>query len=369
MEGMLTDEQIQFAQSLDRFVDQEYGRGSAAPAHAFDRGRLVRAAELGCLSLAIPESHGGFGGAVEAMIVMERLASGLPKEPILCSGIHAAALISAALPHDQAANLLPGLADGSLIATVAHQEARARFQVDHVGADAEFQGGRWALTGTKHLVDFAAEADVLLVTARDRRSGAFGLFRVENHAPGLAIIPRQRVDDMPCADIRLEQCIVQADALIANANVEAMVEAARDRAEAAQVAEMVGLMDALVRETIAYVQTRRQFGVEIGKFQALQHRIADMWMACEESRSLALAAALACTGSEQERRRTVSMAKIFACDSAQRIANEAVQMHGGIGMTDELILSHWYKRLLALRSSLGDRRFHIQRLTEDALAG
>ena len=149
---------------------------------------------------------------------------------------------------------------------------------------------------------------------------------------------------------------------------EALAHAA-DLAEAAQVAEMVGLMAALVSTTIDYVRTRRQFGVAIGTFQALQHRIADMWMACEETRSLAFAAALACGGPADGRRRAVSLAKIRACDAAHLVGGEAIQLHGGIGMTDELIVSHWYRRLLALRASLGDRRHYLNRIVADERSG
>ena len=129
---------------------------------------------------------------------------------------------------------------------------------------------------------------------------------------------------------------------------------------------MTGVMDACIKGTIDYLRARRQFGAPIGAFQALQHRVADMWIACEETRSLAFAAAHACNGPAHERRRAVSMAKVRACDAAQLIGAETIQLHGGIGMTDELIVSHWYKRLLALRLSLGDRRHHVARLASSA---
>ena len=363
MESMLSDEQIQFAQILDRFVEHEYGRSGT---HCFDRDRLGRLAELGCLSLAIPEEAGGFGGPVERMLVMQHLAPGLPREPIGASGIHAAALLTSALPNECAADLLPAIADASLIVVVAHQEEGACYRPDQVSTSARADGDGWLIYGHKPLVDFAAQADVLLVTAHDAQSGALGLYRVDAQAQGLHLTERPGVDGLPRADVRLDGC--RASALIACAGVEAMLAAASDQAEAAQVAEMVGLMDALIRETIGYLRVRKQFGTEIGRFQALQHRLADMWMDCEEARSLALAAALACEAPARERASTISMAKMFACDAARRIANEAVQMHGGIGVTDELIVGHWFKRLLALRHSLGDRRFHLDRLIDCAAA-
>lgn len=360
MESMLTDEQVQFAQILDRVVEQEYGGRSGV--HRFDRRRLGRIAELGCLSLAVPEQMGGYGGPVERMLVMQHLAPGLPAEPILASGIHAAALLVAALPNPAAAELLPGLMDGSVIATVADQEEGARYRTDQVATLARPDADGWLLDGEKHLVAFAEEADVLIVSARDAQGGELGLYRIDAQAPGLHVTARSGVDGLPRGDVRLVGC--RASALIADRAVDAMLSAATDQAEAAQVAEMVGLMDALIRETTGYLQTRRQFGTEIGRFQALQHRLADMWMWCEEARSLALAAALSCEASAEERARTVSMAKMQACDAAKLVAAEAVQMHGGIGVTEELIVSHWFKRLLALRASLGDRRFHLDRLVD-----
>lgn len=359
METMLTDEQIQFAQMLDRFAEQEFADRSGA--HSFDHGRWKRIAELGCLSLAIPEDLGGFGGGVERMLVMQHLASALPREPILVSGIQAASLLAAALPNPSAAELLPGVADGGVIVTVAHQEEGSRYGLGQVSTRACVSGEGWVLNGTKRLVEFATEADVFIISVRNAEDGVLSLFRVDAGARGLHVTPQSSVDGLPRADLVLEDCRA---ALIADTGVDAMIATATDQAEAAQVAEMVGLMDALIRETIGYLQVRRQFGTEIGRFQALQHRIADMWMYCEETRSLALAAALSCDAPAEERARTVSRAKMFACDAARIVANEAVQMHGGIGVTDELIVGHWFKRLLALRSSLGDRRFHLARLIE-----
>ena len=360
---MLTDEQAQFAQMLDRFVRQEYA-GSLND-RIVDRARLSRAAEMGCLSLAVPEDQGGFGGAVETMLMMQILAPALPKEPIFASGVHAAALLGAALPSEIAAEMLPSLADGRLIVAPALAEAGQRYRVDQVATVDRRDGDDWVIDGEKHLVVHAAHADALILSARIGREGPLALFRVDKGTDGVALTERQRIDALPCADIVFARCRLPGSSLIAQANVAAAIAAANDRAEAAQVAEMVGLMDALIGETIAYLRIRKQFGSEIGRFQALQHRVADMWIACEEARSLALAAALSCTEPDDVRRRAVSMAKLHACDTAQRVAADAVQMHGGIGVTDELIVGHWFKRLLALRADLGDRRFHMDRLIGD----
>jgi alkylation response protein AidB-like acyl-CoA dehydrogenase len=361
---MLTSEQLLFAEAVQRFVDHEYGRGPARPRHEFDRARLRRLGALGCLSLAIPAALDGIGGPVEAMIAMENLGPGLPREPVLSSGIHAASLVAAAAPADRAIELLPRIASGDLIVAVAHQEEGARYDTSFLETRARQAGSDFVLSGTKILVDCAREADLLVVSARLEGAGDLGLFLVDPLASGVTATPRARVDGMPCGDVRLDACRVAArDRLDGCPAVEALGHAA-DLAEAAQVAEMVGLMDALIAITIEHLRTRKQFGVAIGSFQALQHRIADMWIECEETRSLALAAALACGGPAGARRRAVSVAKVRACDAARLVGAEAIQLHGGIGMTDELIVGHWYKRLLALRASLGDRGYHLQRVVD-----
>jgi len=366
VECMLTEEQIQFAQMLERFATQEYAE--ALEARTFNRERYARLAAMGCLSLAVPEHLGGFGGPVEVMLAMQNLAPKLPKEPILECGVHAAALLGATLPGAEAEAVLQTIRTGSRIVVPALRENGSRYRTDMISTCVRASADGWILNGAKHLVEFAEQADGLLVTARHAQTGELFLFHVETSTSGINLKTRARIDSLPCADVEFTDCSVPATALLADSGVAAMIEAAQDRAEAAQLGQMVGLMDALIRETIGYVQTRRQFGTEIGRFQALRHRIADMWIQCEEARSLAFAAALSCDGSAEERAFTISSAKLHGSDAAKLVGNEAVQMHGGTGMTDELIVSHWFKRLLALRSSLGDRRFHLSRLIDRSCA-
>ncbi len=306
------------------------------------------------------------GGPVEMMLAAERLAPALPHEPVLACGIHAAALIAAAARSEQAERLLTAIAAGEAIAVVAHQEAEQRYSLDRVATAAQrLPSGDWQLDGTKCLVPSAQDADVFIVSARDA-GGEIRLFAVARDRPGLSVVQRGRIDGLPAGDLKLAGCVVEPAAALDADPAQDALAAAADRAEAAEIAAMVGIMDACIKATVEHVRTRRQFGAPIGTFQALQHRIADMWIACEETRSLAFAAALACGGSAAERRRAVSLAKVRACDAAQLVGAETIQLHGGSGMTDELIVSHWYRRLLALRSSFGDRRHHIARLAETA---
>ncbi len=360
MQGLISEEQAMFGEAVRRFARQEYGFGPGPHGQSFDRARLARLGELGCLSLAAPEALGGFGGTALSFVALAALAPALPPEPVVASGIHAAALIAAAAPKELAQNWLADIAEGSLVAVVADLEHDARYDHAHINATARQEGDGYVLDGVKPMVPFGAQADLVLASAIT--DGKVALFAVDPAAAGVARTPRPRLDGLPAADIALSGCCVASAARLEAAPALDALVAAADIATAAQTAEMVGLMDALNAATIDNARTRKQFGVPIGSFQALQHRIADMWIAAEESRSLAVAAALACAEGADVRARTVSSAMLVACDAAEKIGNEAIQMHGGIGTTDELIVSHWYRRLWALRQELGDRRFHLGRL-------
>ncbi|MCR5859698.1 acyl-CoA dehydrogenase family protein [Mesorhizobium sp. J428] len=338
MQGLISSEQDIFGGSVKRFAEQEYGVGLSPHRLAFDRARLRRLGDLGVLSLAIPEEMGGIGGAVEAMVALAALAPALPPEPIVASSIHAAALIAEAAPSDVAAPLLQRIAEGQAVAAVADLEAAARYDRAAITATAVAKDGSYLLDGVKPMVPFGAEADLLVVSANV--GGDPALFLVDPRSDGVTRTSRPRIDAMPAADIVLSGCAVPSASRLEHAPVLPALERAADLATAAQIAEMVGLMDALIAATVDYAHARKQFGVAIGSFQAIQHRIADMWIACEEARSLAAAAALACASGETGRARTVSAAMITACDAAHRVGNEAIQIHGGIGMTDELVVSH-----------------------------
>lgn len=358
MRDLISDEQQMFADAVTRFAASEYGFGPAPHGKAFDRARLRRAGELGCLSFAVPEDHGGFGGPVEAMVAMMALAPALPPEPIVESGIHAASLLAAAAPPETAAAVLPGIAAGDAVAAVADLEASARYDRNRIATEARRSGSSFTLDGRKPNVLFAAEADWLVVSAL--LDGEPSLFLVRGGAAGLSMAPCARIDGRPAADVVLAG--VAAQARLDAAPAAAALEHATCVATAAGIAEMVGLMDALVAATVDYARMRRQFGTAIGTFQALQHRIADMWIACEEARSVAAMAAYGCLAGGEEGARAVPSAMLTACDAAARVGNEAIQIHGAIGMTDELVVSHWYRRLWALRQGLGDRRSHLARL-------
>jgi alkylation response protein AidB-like acyl-CoA dehydrogenase len=360
VQGLISSEQDMFGASVRRFAELEYGVGPAPHRLTFDRARLRRLADLGVLSLGIPEKFGGIGGPVETMVALAALAAALPPEPIVASSIQAASLIAETAAAELVAPILQGIAEGRIVATVADLETAARYDRATIATTATFKNGTYVLRGLKPMAPFGVEADLLVVSASV--DGAPALFLVDPASEGVIRTPAKRIDAMPSADIELAGCIVASRSRLREAPVLAALQRSADLATAARIAEMVGLMDVLIAATVDYARTRKQFGVAIGSFQALQHRIADMWIACEETRSLAAAAALACAPGEGAREKTVSAAMIVAFDAAHRVGNEAIQIHGGIGMTDELIVSHWYRRLWALRQESGDRRWHLERL-------
>jgi alkylation response protein AidB-like acyl-CoA dehydrogenase len=362
IDALLSPEQRQFAESVSRFVEREYGPSTTRPTHAFDRARHRRLADLGVLALGAPEERGGFGGALEVMLAAERLGPTLAQEPFIGCGVVAASLLAASGAGSAVAPRLDVLMAGDLVVAPALLEAASGYDRCAVETRAEPVEGGWRLWGAKPLVECAMEADAFLVSARESRGQKLTVFLVERDRPGLSVRPRARLDGLPAGDVAFEGRLIPAENRLDLVAPKAALDLALDRAEAAEIAVMTGVMDALIRATIEYLKTRRQFGHTIGSFQALQHRVADMWIACEETRSLSYAAALAVGASPDDRKRVISLAKIRACDAAKLIGNEAIQMHGGVGMTDDLIVSHWHKRLLTLRLSLGDRRLHLARL-------
>ncbi len=357
MAGLITEEQEMIGQAVRRFAQREYG----VPTHrlAFDRGRLKRLGELGCLALAIPEAFGGIGSSVEAYVALSAIAPFLPPEPVVASGVHAAALVAAAATPAFASRWLPAIASGEIVASVADLEYSARYHRGHVATTATPTQDGYRLDGFKPIVAFGAQADLVVVSAV--LEGELALFALRQ-GEGVLRNDVKRIDGLAAADVTFTAASVPAEDRLDAMAAGPALETAADFAIAAQLAEMVGLMDALNAATREYAASRKQFGIAIANFQALQHRMADMWIATEEARSLALAAAIACTGPAETRAITVSRAMLIACDAARLVANEAVQIHGGIGTTDELAVSHWYRRLAALRQELGDRNSHLARL-------
>lgn len=373
MDFEFSDEQEQLRDAVRRWVDRAFGferRHALAKAGGFTRPVLGELNELGLAGLVIPEAHGGMGfGAVEAMVVMEELGRGLVNAPYAQAALVAPTLLSAARAEVQA-EWLPRIASGEALLVLAHQERRSRYALNHVGTRAAESGGAWKLTGTKIVVPAGDEADAFVVPARiagaDDDPAGIGLFIVPKAAHGVTLRGYPTQDGARAADLHLSDTPA---ALIAR-DGHPTLEHAVDVGIAALCAEAVGVMDKLVAVTVDYMHQRKQFGVPIASFQALRHRVADVKMQLELGRSMSYFASLKLGEIEPVRRRALSMAKVQLGHSMRFVGQQCIQLHGGIGVTDEYIASHYFKRLTLIETSFGDTLHHLgetsARMTDDA---
>ena len=369
MDFNYSNEQIALRETLQRFINRDYDferrrEFSRSPlgysAHAWSQF-----AELGFLSLPFPEEFGGLGGnSVDIMLVMEMAGRGLLLEPYLSSVVMCGGLIRDAGSESLKRRMLPRIGAGEVKLALACHEAGARYDLARVECAAARSGGGWRLSGQKTVVLDAPSADYFLVSARS--GDAVSVFLVGREAKGVALFAYPTQSGGRAADLRLQDVVLDADALIGSAGQGlAIVERAADQGIAALCAEALGIITALNEATLNYIKTRKQFGVPIGKFQALQHRMADMIIAAEQARSMAIFAAVyADSGDAPERRRAVSGAKAYIGQAARLVGQQAVQMHGAMGVVDDLIVSHYFKRLTMIDLTLGDVDYHLARFSE-----
>ena len=360
MDFDFTEDQESLRDAVRRWVDKGFGferRHALAKAGGATRAVYAELVDLGLTGLAVPEAHGGMGfGAIEAMVVSEELGRGLVNAPFVHGALVAPALLAAA-PEAVQAQWLPTVADGSALVVLAHQERQARYRLQQVTTRATAAGGGWTLSGHKSVVPAGDEADAFVVPARisgadDSRSG-IGLFLVERAAASVSGYPTQ--DGARAAEVALKGA---AATLICEEGID-VLETAADIALAAQCAEAVGLMDRLVAITVDYMNQRKQFGVAIASFQALRHRIADVKMQLELGRSMSYYASLTLGRPPEQRRRAVSQARVQLGQSMRFVGQQCIQIHGGIGVTDEYVASHYFKRLTMLEMSFGDTLHHL----------
>jgi len=374
-----TDEQRQLQETLLRYIAKEYGfaerRKVARSDLGYSPGHWQAFADLGVLALTIPEAQGGLdGNAIDTMIVMEALGRGLVLEPYLSTAVICGGLIADAGSEAQKASLLPAIGGGELVMALAHYEPGARYELNHVAATARADGGGYVLDGVKTVVIAGSQAHRLIVSARtsgDARDDAgVSLFIVDRDAAGIGIRGYPTQDGARAAEITLTGVRLAADALLGAAGrAMPVIERAIERGIAALCAEAVGVMSALNDATLEYLKTREQFGGPIGRFQALQHRMVDMFIAAEQARSMAIMAGVGVGSNDAaERHRTVSMAKALVGQSARFVGQQAVQLHGGMGVTDELIVSHYFKRLTVINTTFGDADHHLGRVSDLLLA-
>ena len=371
MDFDLSEEQRLLQESVGKLIADEYDfeqrKAYAKEPVGFSLARWGQFAELGLLGIPFPESLGGSGGsATETMIVMEAFGRGLVLEPYLATVVLGGGILRRAGSPAQQRELVPAIAAGRLRLALAHGERQARYDLADVATTARASGGGWVLTGRKAVALHGDSADRLIVSARtggaQRDASGISLFLVDAKAPGVGVQGYPTVDGLRAAEIELQDVKLGPDALIGERDRGlAIVERAIDAGIAALAAEAVGAMTAMHEITVDYLKTRKQFGVAIGSFQALQHRAVDMLVALEQARSMSyLATMMAEEPDAAERRRAISAAKVQIGRSARFVGQQSIQLHGGIGMTMEYKIGHYFKRVSMIDTLFGDAEHHLR---------
>ncbi len=351
MDFNFSDDQQQLRDAVARWVEKGYTferRRATEAAGGFSREAWDELSELGLGGLYIPEDDGGLGmGPVEGMVVMEELGRGVVLEPLAQSFI-AGAVLAGHANEDTKGNWLPRIAGGQALVVLAHQERKARYRLDVCEAQATQAGDGFRLSGSKSLVPAGDEADAFIVPAQ--LDGKIALFLVERAAAGVTAQGYGTQDGSRAAELVFDKA---AATLITKDGLPAL-EHAVDIGIAAACAEAVGVMDKTVAITVEYMNTRKQFGVAIASFQALRHRLADVKMQLELARSMSYYASLKLNAPAVERRQAMARAKYQLGVSMRFVGQQAVQLHGGIGVTDEYIVSHYFRKLTQLEMCFGD---------------
>ena len=368
MDFDLSDDQRLLKDSVDRLVADKYGfearNAYRREPEGWSRAMWAQFADLGLLGLPFPEAHGGFGGGpVEVSIVMEAFGRVLVAEPYFATVVLAGALLRAAAPDDVLAELVPEIAEGKTLVAFAGQERQARWSLNDVQTRAKHEGGTWRITGEKTLVLHGDTADVYVVSARTegghRDRHGIGLFLVDWAGRGVERRGYPTQDGGRAAEVTFTDAPARLLALDALPQIEAVV----DEAMAALCAEAVGTMDVMHALTVDYLKTRKQFGRPIGDNQALQHRAVDMLVSLEQARSMAMFGTMMCRDPDPtNRQRAMHATRVQVNTSGRHIGQEAVQLHGGIGVTMEYAVGHHFKRMSVIERQFGDTDTHLSAL-------
>ncbi|MBI5264558.1 MAG: acyl-CoA dehydrogenase family protein [Bradyrhizobium sp.] len=371
MDLSFSDEQRLLRESAERFIAESYNaehrRRTANDPLGFSAAIWKQFADLGWLALPIPESYGGVGGgAVEIGLLMEAFGRGLVSEPYLSTVVIGAALIEKCGSEQQKQAILPKIGDGSLFVVFAHSERAARFDLATVTTIASKTAEGWRLSGNKIAVIDGHVASQIIVSAHihhhDGASGRLGLFMVPAITPSLAISDFPRLGGGRACNLELSDVHLPADALLGDGH-DALpaIEWVVDRAMAALGSEAVGIMQTLLETTVEYTKIRHQFGRPLAANQVIRHRLADMAMQCDEARSMALRAALMLDAEPVERGRAASAAKAKIGKCARFVGEQSIQLHGGMGVTEELEIGAYFKRLVAFDTLFGGSAYHYRR--------
>jgi alkylation response protein AidB-like acyl-CoA dehydrogenase len=363
----LTPDQELIRDGAERFAAQDYSfahrQGVRNGADGFDAAAWRHYARMGWLAIGVPERFGGLGGTHADHLVLHHALSGaMLLEPLLSTAVWAVELIKQSGTEAQQAAHFAQIAAGETRWACALLEPGSRFELAAVTTAATPSGDGWVISGAKHAVLHLPVADRILVSAR--AGAALRLFVLPNAAPGLGIHPFQTVDGQRAGHLTLNEVRVGAEAALGEgADTLPAIEGAADIATAVLCAEGWGTIQRMLTITTEYMRTRRQFGEPLGRFQALQHRLADMYLAEQRSASALTMLRYGLDDAKvSQRQRLVSAAKVQIDKSGQYVAQQSVQLHGGIGITDEYVLGHYFKRLMAIAAQCGDPAFHLDRL-------
>ena len=375
MDFELTEEQRLLRQSVERLLTDRYGfdrrRAYLAEPDGWSRALWTKYAELGLLGLPFAERHGGFGGGpIEVMLVMEAFGRALALEPYLATVVLGGTALRLAGNEDQQSALLPQIAEGKLLVAFAHGERQARYDLSDVLTTAWRRAGGWILDGGKSVVLHGDCAQLLIVSARtagerDDRDG-ITLFLVDAAANGVARRSYPMRDGTRAAEISLSEVELGENAVLGEVGAAfPVIERVVEAGIAATAAEAVGAMEAMQGLTLEYLKTRQQFGRPIGQYQVLQHRATEMLMELERGRSMAMLAAMMVDEPDAaERAHNIAMAKVGIGQASKFVSQNAIQLHGGIGITEEYAVGHYFRRCMVIEHSFGDTAHHLSRLAE-----
>lgn len=362
----LTEEQVLLKNMVERFVEDRYDldkrRAYQATPVGFSPENWALLAELGLLALPFPSDLGGLdGGPVELLVVLEALGRGLVVEPVLGHVVLPGDLLARAGTDAQKAEILPGIMTGERHVSLAHAETGARYNLAHVETVAAAEGDAVRLTGRKIFSVSGKAADLFIVSARGAESGQIEFYLVPADAAGLSRRNYRLADGSWASEIGLDGVVVPSSARL-DGGLDAL-KAAVATTRLGACAQMLGIMGSMFDETLEYLRTRKQFGTPIGSFQALQHRMAHLYVLLEQSRSLIYGAALA---DEASRPSAIAGAKAYVSEAALKVGHECIQFHGGMGVSDELSIGHGHKQLLVLATLLGDAESTLEEFIRQA---
>jgi alkylation response protein AidB-like acyl-CoA dehydrogenase len=363
-----TEEQVMLRDSVARYVQDDYDwdtRVAIAKSDAgIDRAKWQTFAELGWLSIPFAEEHGGFGGgALDVMVVMEELGKGLVLEPYLATVLLYGGLLQKGGSAELQASHIPPIIDGSSLGAFAYLERQSRYETSDVLTKATANDGGYLINGEKVVVFNGANADQLIVSARtsgeQSDEGGISLFLVAADAEGVERVNYRMMDGQLVANILFKDVQVPAGNLVGELDAgHSLINAVIKDANLALAAEALGIMHQLNAKTVEYTRTREQFGVAIGKFQALQHRMVDTFISYEQTKSLLYRAVCALTDEQEDEDQAIHALRVMVDKAGKHIFGEAIQLHGGMGITDELDIGHYAKRLMMINTTFGNGDFH-----------